>query len=169
MILATLRKRMVALAGEIGDGVLFSSGCLSHMAKSLNVVPATKRDDPAFFVCNRVRVCLDPDPAVAKAVLRKAMSHYALMPNYQNYWIEAGYADEMQAVAVAVAENRPNEVESCLSDRLLADTTLFGTATQVREGVEAWRAAGIKSPVLVPLAADGSQNSALRDVFAAFA
>jgi alkanesulfonate monooxygenase SsuD/methylene tetrahydromethanopterin reductase-like flavin-dependent oxidoreductase (luciferase family) len=169
VILATLRKRMVSLAGEIGDGLLFSSGCLSHMAESLSVVPAAKRDDPAFFVGNRVRVCIDPDPAVAKAVLRKAMSHYALMPNYRNYWIEAGYADEMQAVAIAVAENRLSEVESCLSDRLLADTTLSGTATQVREGVKAWRAAGIKSPVLVPLSADGSQVSALRDVFTAFA
>jgi alkanesulfonate monooxygenase SsuD/methylene tetrahydromethanopterin reductase-like flavin-dependent oxidoreductase (luciferase family) len=169
VILATLRKRMVALAGEIGDGMLFSSGCLSHMAESLGVVPAVKRDDPAFFIGNRLRVCIDPDPAAAKAVLRKAMSHYALMPNYRNYWIEAGYADEMQAVAIAVAENRLNDVARCLSDRLLADTTLSGTATQVREGVEAWRAAGIKTPVLVPLTADCSQVSALRDVFAAFA
>jgi alkanesulfonate monooxygenase SsuD/methylene tetrahydromethanopterin reductase-like flavin-dependent oxidoreductase (luciferase family) len=169
VILATLRKRMVALAGEIGDGMLFSSGCLSHMAESLGVVPAVKRNDPAFFIGNRLRVCIDPDPAAAKAVLRKAMSHYALMPNYRNYWIEAGYADEMQAVVTAVAENRLNDVARCLSDRLLADTTLSGTATRVREGVEAWRAAGIKTPVLVPLAADGSQVSALRDVFAAFA
>ena len=169
VILATLRKRMVALAGEIGDGMLFSSGCLSHMADSLGVVAAAKRDDPAFFIGNRVRVCFDPDPAVAKAVLRKARSPYALMPNYRNYWIEAGYADEMQAVATAVAENRLGDVTGCLSDRLLADTTLSGTAIQVREGVEAWRAAGIKTPVLVPLAADGSQTTALRDAFAAFA
>jgi hypothetical protein len=139
------------------------------MGESLGVIPATKRDDPAFFIGNRVRVCIDPDHAVAKAVLRKAMSHYALMPNYRNYWIEAGYADEMQAAAFAIAESRPNDVGRCLSDRLLADTTLFGTAAEVREGVKAWRAAGIKTPVLVPLAADGSQLSALRDVFAAFA
>jgi alkanesulfonate monooxygenase SsuD/methylene tetrahydromethanopterin reductase-like flavin-dependent oxidoreductase (luciferase family) len=169
VILATLRKRMVALAGEIGDGLLFSSGCMSHMAESLSVVPAGKRDDPAFFIGNRVRVCIDPDPAVAKTVLRNAMSHYALMPNYRNYWIEAGYGDEMRDVVAAVAENRPGGVSNCISDRLLADTTLSGTAAQVREGVEAWRAAGIKTPVLVPLSADGNQTTALRDVFAAFA
>jgi len=160
---------MVALAGEIGDGMLFSSGCLSHMAESLAMVPAARRDDPAFFIGNRVRVCFDPDPAVAKAVLRKTMSHYALMPNYRNYWIEAGYGDEMRDAAAAVAENRPGDVVNCISDRLLADTTLSGSASQVRDGVEAWRAAGIKTPVLVPLSADGSQTTALRDVFAAYA
>jgi alkanesulfonate monooxygenase SsuD/methylene tetrahydromethanopterin reductase-like flavin-dependent oxidoreductase (luciferase family) len=169
VILATLRKRMVALAGEIGDGLLFSSGCLSHMAESLSVVPASKRDDPAFFIGNRVRVCIDPNPAAAKKVLRNAMSHYALMPNYRNYWIEAGYGDEMRDVVTAVAENRPDAVANCISDRLLADTTLSGSAAQVREGVERWRAAGIKTPVLVPLSADGNQTTALREVFAAFA
>jgi alkanesulfonate monooxygenase SsuD/methylene tetrahydromethanopterin reductase-like flavin-dependent oxidoreductase (luciferase family) len=56
VILATLRKRMVALAGEIGDGLLFASGCRSHMAESLSVVPAARRDDPAFFIGNRSRV-----------------------------------------------------------------------------------------------------------------
>ena len=36
-------------------------------------------------------------------------------------------------------------------------------------GVEAWRAAGIRTPVLVPLSADGDQRTAMREVFAAFA
>jgi hypothetical protein len=34
--------------------------------------------------------------------------------------------------------------------------------------VEAWRTAGIKTPILVPLSADGDQNTAIRQVFAAF-
>ena len=39
----------------------------------------------------------------------------------------------------------------------------------MREGVEAWREAGIRTPILVPLSADGDQHTALRQVFAAFA
>jgi alkanesulfonate monooxygenase SsuD/methylene tetrahydromethanopterin reductase-like flavin-dependent oxidoreductase (luciferase family) len=169
VILATLRKRMVALAGEIADGLLFSSGSLSHMVESLGVIPAARRDDPGFFVGNRIRVCIDPDEAAAKAVLRRAMTGYALMPNYRHYWEEAGYREEMQAVTAALAEGRQAEVADCLTDRFLADTTLFGSATKVRDGIEAWRDAGIKTPVLVPLTADGSQTTALRQVFAAFA
>jgi len=169
VVLATLRKRMVALAGEIADGMLFSSGSLSHMAESLAVVPAAKRNDPGFFIGNRIRVCIDDDGGAAKAVLRRAMTHYVLMPNYRHYWEEAGYVDEMKAAATAVDAGRQDEVEKYLTDRFLADTTLFGPAGKVREGLEAWRAAGIKTPVLVPLSADGNQSSALQDVFAAFA
>ena len=40
---------------------------------------------------------------------------------------------------------------------------------KIRDGVEAWRDAGIRTPVLVPLSADGNPETAIRDVFAAFA
>ncbi len=106
---------MVALAGEIGDGLLFSSGYLSHMAESLRD-PGDETRRSGIFIGNRIRICIDPDRVRAKAVLRKTMSHYALMPSYRNYWIDAGYADEMHAVAVAMAENRPNDVGNCFSD-----------------------------------------------------
>jgi hypothetical protein len=46
---------------------------------------------------------------------------------------------------------------------------LFGPAAKVRDGIEAWREAGIRTPVVVPLSADGDQNTALAQVFAAFA
>jgi len=48
IILAALRKRMVALAGEIAQGVIFANASRSHMQESLAVLPAAKRDDPDF-------------------------------------------------------------------------------------------------------------------------
>jgi hypothetical protein len=102
-------------------------------------------------------------------VLRRTVTNYALMPNYRNYWKEAGYVEEMTTIENAVAEGRLDDVPKYLPDRWLADITLFGPAAKVREGVEAWRAAGIETPILVPLSADGDQKTALRDVFAAFA
>ena len=50
IILAALRKRMVALAAEIADGLVFANAARSHMAASLGVLPADKRDDPHFFI-----------------------------------------------------------------------------------------------------------------------
>ncbi len=56
-----------------------------------------------------------------------------------------------------------------MSDRWLADATLFGTAAQVRDGAAAWREAGVSTPVIVPSSASGNQFTALEEVFAAFA
>jgi alkanesulfonate monooxygenase SsuD/methylene tetrahydromethanopterin reductase-like flavin-dependent oxidoreductase (luciferase family) len=169
VILAALRKRMVALAGEIAEGVVFANASRAYMAQSLAALPAAKRNDSDFFIGNRIRTCICNDEAEAKAVLRRTVSNYALMPNYRNYWKEAGYTEEMTAVENAVAQGRTDEVAKYLPDRWLADVTLFGPAAKIREGVEAWRAAGVKTPVLVPLSADGDQRTAIQEVFRAFA
>ena len=101
-------------------------------------------------------------------MLRRTVENYALMPNYRNYWKEAGYVDEMTAIEKAVAEGRPGDIPKYLHDRWLADVTLFGSAANVRDGVEEWRADGIATPVVVPLSADCSQKTAIEQVFDAF-
>lgn len=169
IVLAALRHRMVALAAEIADGVVFANACRSHMRASLAHIPPPKRDNPNFFIGNRIRTCICEDENEAKAVLRRTVSNYTLMPNYRNYWKEAGYVEEMTEIETALAEGRMDEVPKYLPDRWLADITLFGPAATIREGVEAWRAAGISTPVLVPLSADGEQKTAIRQVFDAFA
>jgi alkanesulfonate monooxygenase SsuD/methylene tetrahydromethanopterin reductase-like flavin-dependent oxidoreductase (luciferase family) len=169
IVLATLRRRMIALAGEIADGMVFSGGSQAHMPQSLAALPAAKRDDPKFFIGNRIRTCICDDVAEAKAVLRRTMSHYGLLPYYRNYWKEAGYIEEMNAIESAIADGRSADIPRYLTDRWLTDVTLFGPAAKVREGIEAWRDAGIRTPVVVPLSADGDQRTALRQVFAAFA
>jgi alkanesulfonate monooxygenase SsuD/methylene tetrahydromethanopterin reductase-like flavin-dependent oxidoreductase (luciferase family) len=168
IILATLRKRMIALAGEIADGMVFSGGSRRHMAESLAVLPPARRTDDRFYIGNRIRTCISGDIGRAKAVLRQTMAHYLLLPYYRNYWKETGYLDEMAAGEKAVAAGDTADLGRYLTDAWLADVTLFGTAAQIRDGVEAWREAGIRTPVLVPLSPDGSQKAALRQAFAAF-
>jgi alkanesulfonate monooxygenase SsuD/methylene tetrahydromethanopterin reductase-like flavin-dependent oxidoreductase (luciferase family) len=168
IILAALRKRMVTLAAEIADGLVFANAALSHMPQSLAVLPAARRADPGFFIGNRIRTCISEDEAEAKAVLRRTVTNYALMPNYRNYWKEAGYLEEMTAIERALAEGRQDKVSRYLPDRWLADIALFGPPAKIREGVEKWRAAGISTPVLVPLSADGDQKTAIQQAFAAF-
>src|SRR5579862_7141139 len=54
IIIAALRRKMVALAGEIAQGVVFANASRSHMAVSLASLPAEKRGDPAFFIGNMI-------------------------------------------------------------------------------------------------------------------
>ena len=168
VVLATLRRRMIELAGEIADGMVFANGARSHMAKSLSVLPQERRSDPTFEIANMIPTCISDDVEAAKAVNRKTLTRYALLPNYRNYWKEAGYVEEMAAIELAVAEKRHDDIPTYLTDTWLADCTLFGSAAQVRDGLEAWRAAGIKTPIIVASSARGNQMAAIEEVFAAF-
>jgi alkanesulfonate monooxygenase SsuD/methylene tetrahydromethanopterin reductase-like flavin-dependent oxidoreductase (luciferase family) len=169
IILATLRKQMVALAGEIGDGLVFANGARSHMSASLAVLPQDKRRDGAFLLANMIPTCINEDIEAAKATNRKTLIPYALLSNYRNYWKEAGYVEEMQAIDKAIAEKRFADIPKYLSDAWLADCTLFGTPKRVREELEGWREAGIATPIVVPSSAAGNQLKAFEELFAAFA
>ena len=169
IILAALRKRMVALAGAIAEGVIFANASRSHMRESLSGLPAEKRADPGFLIANMVPTCISDDVEAAKAVNRRTLARYTTLPNYRNYWKEAGYADEMAAIETAAAEGRQADIPGLMSDKWLADATLFGPATQVRDGIGAWRDAGVTTPVIVPSSASGNQLKAVEELFAALA
>jgi alkanesulfonate monooxygenase SsuD/methylene tetrahydromethanopterin reductase-like flavin-dependent oxidoreductase (luciferase family) len=169
IILATLRQRMIALAGEIADGMVFANAARSHVRASLAVLPEAKRRDPRFLIANMIPTCIGDDVAAAKALHRKTLTSYAMLANYRNYWKEAGYAEEMQAIDRAIAEKRLEDVPKYLTDAWLADCTLFGPPKRVREELERWRAAGIAVPIVVPSSVAGNQMRAFEELFAAFA
>ena len=92
--------------------------------------------------------------------------HFGL-PNYRNYWIEAGYEEEMRAIESALSAGDGAKVPSLMSEKWLKDCTLYGSAVEVRDGVDAWFAAGVRAPILVPSSASGGQMKAFEELFAA--
>ena len=164
--LATLRGGMIRLAEEIAQGMVFANGARGHMAASLANLSEAARSNDAFFIGNMIPTCISDDEAAAKAVNRRTLTSYAYLPNYRNYWKEAGYGEEMQAIEAAIEAGDRDGVAAALSDRWLADTTLFGSAAKVREGIEAWFEAGVKTPIIVPSSASGGQMQALEEFFA---
>jgi alkanesulfonate monooxygenase SsuD/methylene tetrahydromethanopterin reductase-like flavin-dependent oxidoreductase (luciferase family) len=173
IIIAALRQKMVALAGEISQGVVFANAARSHMAASLAALPAAKRGDAAFFIGNMLPTCISDDIEAAKTVCRRTLASYVFLPNYRNYWKEAGYVEEMtaidRAIDRAIAEHRRDDAPRYLTDRWLADVSLFGPAARVREELERWCEAGVRTPVIVPSSASGNQLKAREEIFAAFA
>ena len=168
VVLATLRKPMVRLAAEVGQGAMWANAARSHMAKSLSYLPETKRSDSTFFIGNMIPTCVSDDRTAAAAVNRKTLTGYVMLPNYQNYWIESGYEDEMRAIQKAIAANEMDKIPTLMSDRWLADTTLYGSVKEVRDGLEAWYAAGVTTPILVPSSTAGGQMQAFKEFLAAF-
>ena len=166
IILATLRKKMIQLAEEVGDGMVFANGARSHMGDSLSVLTNESRQNEGFFIGNMIPTCISDDKEAAAAVNRKTLTSYAFLPNYRNYWKEAGYEQEMTDVEDALQKQDLDRVPECLSDKWLADTTLFGSATEVRDGIEAWFDSGIKTPIIVPSSASGGQMQAIDEFLA---
>jgi alkanesulfonate monooxygenase SsuD/methylene tetrahydromethanopterin reductase-like flavin-dependent oxidoreductase (luciferase family) len=167
VVLAAMRRKMVALGGEIGQGIVFANAARSHMAFSLSHLPERAQRDPDFFIGDMIPTVIDDDVQAAAAVNRKTLLGYVSLPNYRNYWKEAGYVEEMEAIEKTIARGEADRLTEQMSDRWLRDVTLFGTAATVREGVEAWLETGVRTPILVPSSARGGQFRAFEELFAA--
>lgn len=105
IVLAALRKKMIALSEEIGQGMVFANGARSHMQDSLSTLSDEAKQNDEFFIGNMIPTCISDDVEAAKAVNRKTLTSYAVLPNYRNYWKEAGYVEEMEGIAGIVFEN----------------------------------------------------------------
>lgn len=167
IVLATLRKKMVELSVEIGDGAVWANASRSHMGDSLGHVPADRRNGD-FFVGDMIPTCIDDDRDAAAAVMKRTLTSYLMLPNYRNYWKEAGYVDEMEAVEKALAARDRDALPGLMTDRWLSDVTLFGSKKDVMDGLEGWYAAGVKTPILVPSSTSGGQKKAFEELLAAF-
>jgi alkanesulfonate monooxygenase SsuD/methylene tetrahydromethanopterin reductase-like flavin-dependent oxidoreductase (luciferase family) len=167
IVLATLRRKMVELAAEIAEGCVWANGSRSHMAASLAHLPADKRNSADFFIGNMIPTCISDDEEAAAAVMRRTLTGYVMLPNYRNYWIEAGYEEEMRAIEAAQKAGDVAKIPGLMTERWLKDCTLYGSAAEVRDGVEQWFAAGVSTPILVPSSASGGQMKAFEEMFAA--
>jgi alkanesulfonate monooxygenase SsuD/methylene tetrahydromethanopterin reductase-like flavin-dependent oxidoreductase (luciferase family) len=74
----------------------------------------------------------------------------------------------MNAVERALEAGEKDRLTELMPDRWLADCTLFGTAEQVRQQLDAWYDAGVTTPILVPSSAAGNQMKAFEELFATF-
>ena len=156
VVLAALRRRMTALAGEIAGGALWANGVRSHMAASLSAIPPERRE--GFFAGNLIATAVDDDRAAALAAVRAGLRRYFGLPNYQRYFREAGYGDEVAAARAAIASGDREGLAAAISERFVADCCLVGSASEVRAQAEAWAAEGV---TLVIAPSPGGEEAAL--------
>lgn len=169
IVLAALRVKMTELAAETAEGAVWANASRSHIAASLSHIPQSKRGSD-FFIGDMLPTCIDDDDRMAAMnVMKRTMTGYLMLPNYRNYWKEAGYVEEMEAVEKALAEGNREAIPGFMSERWLADSTLYGSRREVLEGLEAWFAAGVKTPIVVPSSTKGGQMVAFAEIFEAFA
>jgi alkanesulfonate monooxygenase SsuD/methylene tetrahydromethanopterin reductase-like flavin-dependent oxidoreductase (luciferase family) len=167
VVLATLRDKMLDLASEIAEGAVWANAARSRMKRSLDRLTPEQRAG-GFYVGNMIPMCIDDDREAAANVMRRTLAGYVALPNYNNYWSDAGYAEEMAAIRAAIAAGERERIPALMSDRWLSDVALYGSVRDVREGVEAWQDAGVTSVILIPSSTHGGQRQAFEELFAAF-
>jgi alkanesulfonate monooxygenase SsuD/methylene tetrahydromethanopterin reductase-like flavin-dependent oxidoreductase (luciferase family) len=163
--LATLRDKMLDLALEVADGAIWANASRSFMPTQVARAAAAGRD--GFFLANMVPTVIDADRDAARAIHRRTLGRYVVLPNYRNYWKAAGYEAAMVAIEAALAAGDREALPGLMTDRWLDDCTISGSPSEVRDQFEAWFDAGVL-PIAVMSSTSGGQLHAIGQLFELF-
>jgi hypothetical protein len=164
--LATLRDKMLDLALDVADGAIWANASRRYMPTQTRRVARAGRD--GFFMANMVPTVIDSDLDAARAVHRRTLAGYVSLPNYRNYWKQAGYVDEMTAIEAALSSGNRDAVPALMSDVWIDDCTISGSAAVVRDRFEDWMSLGVL-PIAVMSSTTGGQAVAIRQLFETYA
>ena len=164
LMLAALRKRMTALSGEISEGVIWANAAQSHLRESLLELVHRPKE---FVVGNITRTIVTDDIEAGRNAFRDSFLMYMKLPNYQNYYIEAGYRKEIHKAREALARGDDAGVVRAISDKMADDLSNIGRAEQVRAKVQTWYDFGVTHLALNPMSISNPLD-AHKEVMAVF-
>lgn len=164
LMLAALRKRMTALSGEISEGVIWANAAQSHLSESLRELGVRPK---GFVVGNITRALVTHDIEAGRNAFRESFLMYMKLPNYQNYYIEAGYLEEIAKAREALSRGDDVGAVNAISDKMADDLSSIGPAEQVRDKVQTWYDLGITNLALNPMSLVHS-SEAHKEVMAVF-
>lgn len=152
--IAALSPAMLRLAGEIGDGVLLWLCCPSYIEDV--VIPELRKGREragktleGFDVVPAVPAALTEDREGAYAAMRMELVPYFSLPFYRAMIERSGFGADIERFDAA-AGDLP-QMQAAISDGFLDQLTAVGTESDVRRGVERYRAAGSTTPCIGPI------------------
>jgi len=168
--LGALREKMLALAGELADGLCVNLFPVSALPKMLAAYRAgaarAGRDGSRDEVVCRFQIAVTDDVPKARNLARLAFSAYIAAPVYNKFFAWCGFEREAAAVAEAFARRDRAATGEAMSDELIDRIFILGSAERCRAQIAEFVAAGVTTPVLSPLVTDRRGIGAVFEAFA---
>jgi probable F420-dependent oxidoreductase len=146
IVIGALNPRMLALAGEVADGVLLNYLPASLVPWSVEQVRA---GGPARIYAY-VHVGVTDRDRYAEAARRDLFS-YAVVDAYAANFARAGYADAVAEVRAKHEARERDAAVAAVSDEWVDGVQIMGDAAHVQRAVRAYVDAGVETPIVFPL------------------
>jgi probable F420-dependent oxidoreductase len=146
LMIAALGPLMLKLAAERTAGAL-----------PYNVTPQHTREARTALGPNKLlaveqKVCLETDPAAARALGRHELHRYMAMTNYRNNWLRIGFTEA--------------DLADGGSDKFIDAMVLWGDAATIARGLRAHFEAGANHVCIQPVHAEGDMEARDRTLVA---
>ena len=155
--IGALRPKMIEMAAEYGDGVIFNLWPKSALPKMMEHIRigaerAGKRWEDVEIV-NRAMVLATDDKAAGRNLFRAAFAPYYATPVYNKFLAWAGYSDAANTITEGWAQRDREKTSGALSDELIDEIAIIGTEDEIRERIQSDADGGVHTHIIAPMAA----------------
>jgi probable F420-dependent oxidoreductase len=154
IVVGALNPKMLALAGEVADGVLLNYLPASHVPWSVEQV--RKGGDAEIYAYVHGGVC---EREAGVELARRDLFSYAVVDSYARNFERAGFGDEVAEIRARFAAGDRAGAVGAVSDRMVDAIDVMGDATTVAATMQAYVDAGVDVPVLMPLPWGGDRRA----------
>jgi probable F420-dependent oxidoreductase len=154
IVVGALNPKMLALAGEVADGVLLNYLPASHVPWSVKQV--RKGGGAEIYAYVHAGVCEREDGV---ELARRDLFSYAVVDSYARNFERAGFADEVAEIRARFAAGDRAGAVGAVSDRMVDAIDVMGDAAMVAATMQAYVDAGVDVPVLMPLPWGGDRRA----------
>ena len=166
-----LGPKMCRLAGHVADGVLFflmtPDGCRAALEEVAAGAREAGRDPDELDAFVRLPVAVDEPEDMMRFMGRRLLTGYATTPAYNASLARQGFADQASAISEAWSAGDRDRATTLFDDAMFDDLFVSGDAAACLARIEEYRAAGVKTPVLMPISVAGSLEERAERVNAA--
>ncbi|WP_436795344.1 LLM class F420-dependent oxidoreductase [Actinospongicola halichondriae] len=170
VVLGALNPKMLALGGEVADGVLLNYLPASHVPWSVEQIrsgAAERSDgiDPTVFAYVHAGVT---EREHGEENARKDLFSYAVVDAYARNFERAGFGDDVAEVRERHAARDREGAVAAVSDEFVDAIDFMGDADEVRDFARSYVDAGVDVPVLMPLPWGPDRRAVITDTMRAF-
>ena len=164
---AAVTTESAEVGGEEADGIMPFLPARPYLPKLVSAAKAAAQragKDPNQVDCIvSIPTFVSDDITQARAAARYNLAFFAQLPFYRKQWRRCGFVEEMNALQKLWQERGDRKAAAALiPDRMVEEVCIFGSASQCREQLEAFREAGAAMPVLAVSPVDEERLTATR-------
>jgi len=160
VLLAALRPQMLRLAGREADGAILNWLASTDVARCVETIGNDGAD-----VVARIFLCPTDDTAYARNLGRRLISTYLTVPAYAAFHDWLGRGSALAPMHAAWAAGDRAAAATAIPEDVVDALVLHGTPESCREQVQAYRDAGVKTPVIALLPTpEGADAASLLDI-----
>lgn len=161
--LAALGRDACRLAGSVADGVIFFLKTPDGVRQALEWVAEGARSagrEPNDLDCViRLPVALDEDPETLRFVARRMIATYAQVDVYNRSLTLQGFARQATGISSSWKEGDRDAATQAVDDEMIDALFVSGDSAECTSRLQAFRDAGVKTPVLLPFSVAGDPKA----------